>query len=133
MKNIQYIIIFTLLIIVALAATQIQNYKNISNQLLDENTFQLNHIKSLKTLNSKLKQTIISLETNLKKLEYNISQEQNNSSILKQEIILLKSQILYMDTNKSTNNEQNSTNAIILEDNNTQQYNFQENDITGFN
>ena len=134
MKNIQYIIIFTLLIVVALAAIQILNYKDISYQLLEENNLQSNKIKSLETTRLKLNQILTSLETNMKKLENNITKEQNNNSQLIQEIASLKSQIQSVDNIEIDNNT-----ITIINNNDDYKQNyiadivFKENDITGFN
>ncbi|MEA3554215.1 MAG: hypothetical protein U9R39_07445 [Campylobacterota bacterium] len=134
MKNITYIIIFTLSIALGLIYTKIINYENIADELLSENIEQTDEIKYLKSKNSTLNQTIINLENNL-------SNERNNTQTLEQQIILLESKLPYIDDD--TNNtiyEEQFINDFIYENNTTKQteeyiehQDIEENQITGFN
>ncbi len=121
MKNIQYIIIFTLLIALGLIFTKTINYENITDELLSENIKKTNKIKYLESQNSTLNQTIINLKNNL-------SQEKNNTKQLEEQIILLESNLPYID-NDDTNNTIHENNTIEE----VEQPNLEENDITGFN
>ncbi|PIF04147.1 MAG: hypothetical protein CSA86_03365 [Arcobacter sp.] len=56
MKNIQYIIIFTLLLALGILYIQFMNYKNISSTLLNENT---RNTAQISQLNSKISSLII--------------------------------------------------------------------------
>jgi|GEM_PF-5783979 len=142
MKNITYIIIFTLLIALGLIYTKTINYENIADELLSENIEQINEIKYLKSKNSTLNQTIINQETNIQNLEENLSQERNNTQILEEQIILLESKLPYIDFNDTNNtiHEEQFNNNFIFENNTTEQIeeyiehpNTEENEITGFN
>lgn len=134
MKNITYVIIFTLSIALGLIYTKIINYENIADELLSENIEQTDEIKYLKSKNSTLNQTIINLENNL-------SNERNNTQTLEQQIILLESKLPYIDDD--TNNtiyEEQFINDFIYENNTTKQteeyiehQDIEENQITGFN
>ena len=135
MKNITYIIIFTLLIALGLIYTKTINYEDIADELLSENIEQINKIKSLESKNSKLNQTIINLENNL-------SQEINNTKILEEQIILLESKLPYIDNNDTNNTiyEEQFYIDNIFENNTTEQIedyieepDVEENEITGFN
>jgi len=128
MKNIQYIIIFTLTLTLGLVYSKIINYENITDELLSDNIIQINKIKSLKSKNSTLQQTIINLEITIKNLDNNLSQEKNNTKILREQIILLAPISYDIDSNDTNNTQQ------LLENNITQQSDFiEENEITGFN
>ena len=133
MKNIPYIIIFTLLLALGLLYTKTINYENITDELLSENITQINKIESLKLTNSTLNQTIINLETNIQNLEDNLSKEQNSTQqytqSLEEQILLLESKLPYIDDD---NNHINNTIEIEQFDNNLIEQ-IDENEITGFN
>ena len=133
MKNIPYIIIFTLLLALGLLYTKTINYENITDELLSENITQINKIESLKLTNSTLNQTIINLETNIQNLEDNLSKEQNSTQqytqSLEEQILLLESKLPYIDDD---NNDINNTIEIEQFDNNLIEQ-IDENEITGFN
>lgn len=128
MKNITYIIIFTLLLALGLIFTKIINYENITDELLLENIKQTNNIKSLESKNLTLNQTIINLQKDIQNIENNLSQERNITQQLDAQIILLKSMLPYID-----NNDSNDTNITTDIEEYIEEAEIEENEITGFN
>ena len=92
MKNITYIIIFSLVLAIGLVYKKKINYENITDELLIENIEQSNKIKYLKSQNLTQNQTI-------KNLENNLSQERDNTKKLKELIVLLESKLPFIDSN----------------------------------
>ncbi len=131
MKNITYIIIFTLLLALGLIFTKIINYENITDELLLENIKQTNNIKSLESKNLTLNQTIINLQKDIQNIENNLSQERNNTQQLEEQIIQLESKLPFIDNMDSL--DSTDTNITTEIEEYIEEPEIEENEITGFN
>ncbi|MEA3498084.1 MAG: hypothetical protein U9R16_03390 [Campylobacterota bacterium] len=102
MKNIKYVIIFSLLLALGIVYNQLNNYKNITNKLLLQSNTQTNTIKILENNITQQSVIITNLQKNLNSFEDTLLDEADQTELYKK-IITLEEHIVSLEENQLNN------------------------------
>lgn len=93
MAKVKYIIILTLILVIGLLFLQLQNHKQLTNDLVYENNYLDKDHKSLINQIKQLEEKISNLENKITTLENNNTNLQDNINQLQDDIILMEEDI----------------------------------------
>jgi len=102
MKNIKYVVIFSLLLALGIVYYQLLNYQNITNKLLLQSNTQTNTIKLLEDNVTQQSVIITNLKTNLNSFKDTLLDEADQTELYKK-IITLEEHIVSLEENQLNN------------------------------